>query len=270
MTKISIVTPTLNSEAFLTDCLASVREQAEHVGKHIVVDGGSTDSTLQKLRASAWESLVVIEAPGTSASQAINIGLQAAAPSTALSVLNSDDFLYRGALDYVGRWMLSHPRADVLTARTAVVNSHGGKISVGVSDQFSAKLYARGLVRVVHPATFVRWHGPFNHLRYPEANATCWDGEYLVSLATAGARFAVDPTVVTAFRVHPAQISSSGNDVAYWQDRERLFRSVIGRHPTKLDRWVLRRGSHLRRALDCVRRGHASISGEGAITGSRV
>ena len=47
--KISIITVTLNSSKFLNDCLQSVKSQTYDDIDHIVIDGASTDNTLDLL-----------------------------------------------------------------------------------------------------------------------------------------------------------------------------------------------------------------------------
>jgi len=44
--KVSIVTPTFNSSKEIEDCLKSISSQTYHNIEHIIVDGGSTDETL--------------------------------------------------------------------------------------------------------------------------------------------------------------------------------------------------------------------------------
>ena len=44
--KVSIITAVFNGEKYIEDCLASVSEQATNY-EHIVIDGGSTDNTIQ-------------------------------------------------------------------------------------------------------------------------------------------------------------------------------------------------------------------------------
>ncbi len=50
---VSIVTPSLNQGRFLREALESVRDQTYAPVEHIVVDGGSTDDTLEILRAAS-------------------------------------------------------------------------------------------------------------------------------------------------------------------------------------------------------------------------
>ena len=48
--RISIVTPTYNSEQYLEACILSIRNQRYENLEHIIIDGGSTDGTLEMIR----------------------------------------------------------------------------------------------------------------------------------------------------------------------------------------------------------------------------
>jgi glycosyltransferase involved in cell wall biosynthesis len=48
--KISIITPTYNSEIVIKDCIESVVNQSYKNFEHLVIDGASTDKTLQILQ----------------------------------------------------------------------------------------------------------------------------------------------------------------------------------------------------------------------------
>ena len=59
--KISIITTSLNSDATIADCIASVNAQTHPEIEHIVMDGGSTDGTLEVIdkrdnRVACWRS----------------------------------------------------------------------------------------------------------------------------------------------------------------------------------------------------------------------
>ena len=90
MTDLSIITVTLNGDTTLADCLNSVQMQSKRV-EHIVIDGGSTDTTPALLdQYGAWLSQVVSE-PDHGIYDAMNKGIQLATGEV-IGILNSDDF----------------------------------------------------------------------------------------------------------------------------------------------------------------------------------
>lgn len=48
---ISIVTPTYNSEKYLEECIRSIMQQEYTEYEHIIIDGGSTDKTLDIIKS---------------------------------------------------------------------------------------------------------------------------------------------------------------------------------------------------------------------------
>jgi len=85
---VSIVTPSLNQGRFLREALESVRAQTYEPVEHIVVDGGSTDDTLEILESS--EGVAWVSEPDRGQSHALNKGF-AAARGEVLGWLNADD-----------------------------------------------------------------------------------------------------------------------------------------------------------------------------------
>jgi glycosyltransferase involved in cell wall biosynthesis len=110
---ISMVTPSFNQAEFLPRTLASVAGQRYPRVEHIVMDGGSTDGSVDIIekfssRLAYWES----EADRGPA-HAVNKGFQRTTGEI-LSWLNSDDMLADGAIDLVGRTFRDHPEIDVI------------------------------------------------------------------------------------------------------------------------------------------------------------
>lgn len=86
---VSVVTPVLDRRETIEACLASVAGQTYAEVEHIVVDGGSTDGTLDVLRR--WEPKIRwISEPDTGMYNAINKGLRLTSGSV-VAYLNSDD-----------------------------------------------------------------------------------------------------------------------------------------------------------------------------------
>ncbi len=85
---VSIVTPSLNQARYLREAIESVRAQTYDSIEHIVVDGGSTDGTLEILRD--YDDLDWVSEPDRGQSHALNKGF-ALAEGEVFGWLNADD-----------------------------------------------------------------------------------------------------------------------------------------------------------------------------------
>ena len=88
--KISLITPTFNSAATLRDTLDSVAQQDHPHIEHLLIDGGSTDATLQIAAGYPGISRIVSESD-RGLYDAMNKGLRLATGEV-IGILNSDDF----------------------------------------------------------------------------------------------------------------------------------------------------------------------------------
>lgn len=88
--KVSIITVTLNSEKYLADCIKSVQKQGYSNIEHIIVDGKSSDRTLQIIRDHEKQLSNWISETDRGMYDAINKGI-ALATGDIVGILNSDD-----------------------------------------------------------------------------------------------------------------------------------------------------------------------------------
>ncbi|HEY8028044.1 MAG TPA: glycosyltransferase family 2 protein [Gaiellaceae bacterium] len=88
MTLVSIVTPSFNQAAYIREALDSVRAQTHRPVEHVVVDGGSTDGTLEILES--YDGIRWVSEPDRGQSHALNKGF-ALAQGEILGWLNADD-----------------------------------------------------------------------------------------------------------------------------------------------------------------------------------
>jgi len=88
--KISIITVVYNNEATISSAIESVLAQTYKNMEYIIVDGGSTDGTLQRIRSFGDRIDILISEPDMGVYDAMNKGL-AQATGDVICILNSDD-----------------------------------------------------------------------------------------------------------------------------------------------------------------------------------
>jgi glycosyltransferase involved in cell wall biosynthesis len=119
--RISVITPSYNQGQFIEATIQSVLSQEYPNLEYLVVDGGSTDGTLDILRRYS-EKLRWISEPDHGQVEAINKGLRLASGEI-LAYLNSDDLYLPGALQRVGRYFRDHPQAAWVSGRCLTVDA---------------------------------------------------------------------------------------------------------------------------------------------------
>lgn len=117
--KITVVTPVFNGMTHLAETLESVLRQDYSALEYIVVDGGSTDGTLDIIRKYEDRSdfphriSLVISEPDQGMYDAIAKGFEHATGEV-FCYLNADDLFECGGLRPVGEYFAQHPKAQVI------------------------------------------------------------------------------------------------------------------------------------------------------------
>ena len=109
--KISVVSPSYNQGRFIETCIKSVLQQEFPNFEHIVVDGGSTDETLEIL--GKYDHVKWISESDQGMQDALNKGFRMATGEI-IGWLNTDDYYLPGCFAKVANYFLSHPETDVL------------------------------------------------------------------------------------------------------------------------------------------------------------
>lgn len=215
---ISIITPTLNQAAFIGDTLRSVAKQTYMHIEHIVVDGGSTDGTLDILRE--WDGRWISEADRGQA-DAINKGLNMS-KGEIVGWLNSDDV-------YLGPQVLRRV-AEAFTDGVEAVSGLGSYIDAAgrhlydyPADQLA--LLAHDSLRyrctILQPATFLR-RERFMPLDASLHYAFDWD---LFIRLSAEVTITPIPLAIAGYRLHGGGKTETGG-----AKRKRELLTISRRH----------------------------------------
>lgn len=150
--KISIITITYNSEKTLEATIETIRNQNYANLEYIIVDGGSTDKTLDIIEKHD-KSIITkwISEKDNGISDAFNKGIRLATGEI-IGIINSDDGLCDGALDALAREY--DPTVDVYRGKVILWNTETNTKVVEVPSMHIP--YAGIKVNVSHQGTFVR------------------------------------------------------------------------------------------------------------------
>ena len=120
--KISIVTPSYNQARFVGWTARSVFLQRYPELEYILMDGGSTDGTMQVLEPYADRFAHLVSERDKGQSDAISRGF-ARSTGDLMAYLNSDDMLAPGTLAFVARYFAEHPNVDAVYSHRCTVDA---------------------------------------------------------------------------------------------------------------------------------------------------
>lgn len=213
---LTIVTPSLNRRAVIERALDSVRTQDYPRVEHIVVDGGSTDGTLDMLRTRPDIRLIV--EPDRNLYDAINKGV-CAASGEVIGLLNTDDWFVPRVFGAAMAPFAADPALEVVSGGVEVVALAGPENAETViahqNSPAMKSLRVRDIVsgipaingRFLRRSVYERV-GDFD-CRFPVAA----DRDFLMRVRLAGVRNHVIGDVVYRYGSHAGSLSMAGESV---------------------------------------------------------
>lgn len=226
---VSVLTPSYNYAWAIRDCIESVRSQRDPV-EHVIVDDASSDETGMLIEE--YEEPIVVLRNETNRGQASTLNRALShARGEWVCWLPADDLLLPGAVELLDSVSRAYPDVDVVYGDTVFVDRDGSIVRLLPQHPFSERV--------------LRWYGTFltpgsTFVRRSILDVDAWDAslrqlldwDLWLRLASEGHRFRYVSWPVSAFRRHPAQLSSNiaESDRAEW----RIIRARYGMH----DGWL--------------------------------
>lgn len=227
--KISIITPVFNGEKTIADCIESINKQDYKNIEHIIVDGNSTDRTIDIVKKYGIKHISENDA---GIYDAFNKGISLATGDI-IHILNSDDMY---ATPTVVTEMVEHMitnQLDVCHGYAEQINDQG--ITVRRVGKNISKKELLSKMRVSHPSTFVSNGVYIKYGTYSVGFKIAADHDFLLRVwneVTVG----FNPVVTTKMRLGGA--SNSQTSLSY---RESLAAAIIhGKSPiTSIGRYYI-------------------------------
>lgn len=146
--RITLVTPVFNSARYLEATIRSVLSQDYPNLEYVIIDGGSTDGTVEIIRKyeahlSAW-----VSEPDHGMYDALNKGF-ARTTGEIMGWLNASDALQVGGLRVVGSVFATFPEVEWITGRPTILNADGTTVGVLSLKRWSRFRFLAGANRYI-------------------------------------------------------------------------------------------------------------------------
>ena len=154
--KVSVVTVCLNASATIADTLESLASQIHQDIEHIVIDGGSTDATIDIIKSKRTRVAALVSEPDNGLYDAINKGL-ALASGDIVGILNADDVYQDENVVSAIVSEFENPEIDAVYADLVYVDRHD---TARVRRKYTSGAYQAGLCfdgwMPAHPTLYMR------------------------------------------------------------------------------------------------------------------
>jgi len=214
--KVTIVMPVYNGEQYIEYAIKSVTNQSYKNIQFILVDGGSTDSTMDIVNRYADSFEIIISEKDKGMYDAINKGFSRSDGELMLW-LNSDDYLFENAIETAVMIMKKYPTVKWMKGRNVYLDQNNTIRKIACFTSYYQSLLQSGLYRtsgvgsIMQETTF--WHRDLykeagNHINTEYKVAS--DYELWVRFSKFESLYSVN-TILGAFRQHEGQLSADIN-----------------------------------------------------------
>jgi hypothetical protein len=253
--RISLVTPVYNSAKYIEQTIRSVLAQNYPNLEYFIIDGGSTDGSVEIIRKYESQISGWVSEPDSGMYDAINKGF-ARTSGELMGWISATDQLHTGALAVVGSVFGHLPQVDWITARPTGFNEEGMTVLVLELPRWSRYRFLAGANRYIQQeSTFWRrslWEKAGSRL--DSSQRVVGDFELWLRFFRHAQLHTVD-ALIGGYRAHPGQLGFQDTDAndricdeyieaelkgIPWEKSLRLFRGAsraIGRIPKVRGLW---------------------------------
>jgi len=173
--KISIITPSYNQGIFIKETIESVLKQDITDFEYIVIDGGSSDETLDILR-SYKDKIKWVSETDRGQTDAVNKGIKMSSGEI-IGWLNSDDIYYEGTLRKILGIFHKNPEVNILYGQADHIDHNGNYIEDYCTEEWNYEKL-KDFCYICQPAVFFRKNMVDKYGYFDMELKYCMDYEY--------------------------------------------------------------------------------------------
>lgn len=220
---VTIVTPSYNQGQFIGDTIESVLNQTYKNIQYIVIDGASTDNTMEVVERYRDKIDIVISERDKGQTDAINKGFKLA-KGELVGWINSDDMLYPYCVEEIVKLYKQNPDGVIFYgSKIDVVDSENNHLKFYVNKMESRERLLRKNYDVSQPGSFYRKDilEKVNYL--DESIYYCMDLDLFLKLLNFGDIYSIDDKPLAKFRKWEETKTATGRSKFIKNIRERLY-----------------------------------------------
>lgn len=239
---VSIVTPSLNQGQYIEETILSVLNQDYPNIEYTVIDGGSTDETIDILKK-YQEKLLWVSEKGRGQTEAIHKGFKNA-KGAILAWLNSDDLYSSDAVGKAVGLFNQNPEIRMVYGKTRYIDAHGKNVGQHPTEPFNLKKLAVSTF-ICQPSTFSKKDA------YLTAGGLNIDLHYTMDYdlwVRIARQFSVEylPEVLSEYRLHDR--SKTVSDIHSLRFHREILQTIMGHYNWAPANRVYGYGYHLVRS----------------------
>ncbi len=213
---ISIITVVYNGEKYLDQTLQSVLHQKDEQIEYIVIDGGSTDGTIDIIKKYEDKIDYWVSERDDGIYDAMNKGVKIA-KGEYIAFINADDWYEEGVLQEVADILQKHNNIDILAGDISIVDEDGKPIVVrkGSFEEYGKNLH--------HQAIFVSSRH-YKQLFFDTSYRLAADRDFIVKVMKTDPKIYKFDRVIANFR----QGGKGSDMIAYQKELFLSNRQNIG------------------------------------------
>lgn len=183
---LTVITPVFNGEKYIENCLKNVAEQAFEGLEHLVMDGGSSDGTVEIVQSYQhdFSHIRLISEKDRGQSDAMNKGIRAAKGSI-IGFLNVDDYYEPQVLPTIPGLFSNLPEPSFVCGNLNIWNVDGTYKHFNRPNRISlVEIISNNFEWPYNPSAYF-YHKSLHDLAgmYNEANHYCMDYEFILETA---------------------------------------------------------------------------------------